>query len=202
MSQGLSIREFARRDGCSDTLVRRAIKQGRLNTLGGGTLDPALIGTGWRDANAKGAKGASANTVAPSVRTSKKAAAPKGPSPQTSVPTDDELAKQAQDIIDSGDSPHDYGEALRRKENFLALLRELEYGQKSGRLIELERAERVIFECFRGVRDAWLNWPTRVGPLIAADLGCEADRVTEILNTHVHKQLSILGDAEADFSQD
>ena len=70
-------------------------------------------------------------------------------------------------------------EARRVKENYLALLNQLDYEQKAGRLIELTHAERVVFETFRGVRDAWLNWPTRVGPLIAADLGCDAGQVTE-----------------------
>ncbi|TMV49259.1 hypothetical protein FGG78_40180, partial [Thioclava sp. BHET1] len=48
---GISIREFARRDGCSDTAVRKAIKDGRLRKLDDGTLDPDLVGTGWRPGN-------------------------------------------------------------------------------------------------------------------------------------------------------
>ena len=48
---GISIREFSRRDGCSDTLVHKAIKTGRLQALPDGSIDPALIGTGWRKAN-------------------------------------------------------------------------------------------------------------------------------------------------------
>ena len=45
--KGLSIREFARREGCSDTLVRRAITQGRLKAKKDGTLDPALIAVSY-----------------------------------------------------------------------------------------------------------------------------------------------------------
>lgn len=51
MAQGISIREFARRDGCSDTLVRRAIKDGYLPAFEDGTLNPALVGTPWRKGN-------------------------------------------------------------------------------------------------------------------------------------------------------
>ena len=43
-------------------------------------------------------------------------------------------------------------EARRVKENYLALLNQLDYEQKAGRLIELTHAERVVFETFRGVR--------------------------------------------------
>jgi hypothetical protein len=32
-------------------------------------------------------------------------------------------------------------------------------------------AEEVLFNAFRQQRDAWLNWPSRVAPLMAADLG-------------------------------
>ncbi|AUT50097.1 hypothetical protein [Achromobacter sp. AONIH1] len=92
-------------------------------------------------------------------------------------------------------------EAKRIKEVYLALLNRLEYEQKEGKLIDLELAEQVVFGHFRGMRDAWLNWPIRVGPLIAADLGADAGRVTEVLNAHVHKQLSALGGEQADFSE-
>lgn len=92
-----------------------------------------------------------------------------------------------------------YGQALQNKENYLALLRQLEFEQKSGELIELSMAERVLFEGARAQRDAWLNWPARVGAMIAADLGLEADRVTEILTTHVHKHIEQLGEPDVDF---
>lgn len=64
------------------------------------------------------------------------------------------------------------------------------------------RANDALFEEFRAQRDAWLNWPARVGPLIAAELGVEAaDKVTAVLTAHVHKQISNLGEPEANFSE-
>lgn len=92
-------------------------------------------------------------------------------------------------------------EAKRIKEVYLALLNRLEYEQKSGALVELAVAQAVLFEASRGQRDAWLNWPAKIGPLLAAELGLEeADRVTEALTAHVHKQISDLGEPAADFS--
>ncbi|MBK3786855.1 hypothetical protein G3A43_42515 [Paraburkholderia aspalathi] len=41
--QGVSIREFARREGVSDTLVHRALKLMRIKALPDGTIDPALV---------------------------------------------------------------------------------------------------------------------------------------------------------------
>src|SRR4029450_11571781 len=56
--QGISIREFARREKCSDTLVRKAIKAGSLTMFSDGTLDPALVGDAWRGANSPANAGA------------------------------------------------------------------------------------------------------------------------------------------------
>lgn len=194
--KGLSIREFARREGCSDTLVRRAITQGRLKAKKDGTLDPALIGSPWRQANATASK--------PAEKAAKPPASRQSMDPQAvadgAVGDGESLEAEAARILNEGDGV-DYAEALRRKENWLALLRQLEYEQKSGVLVELAAAQVVLFEASRGQRDAWLNWPAKIGPLLAAELGLEeADRVTEALTAHVHKQISELGEPAADFS--
>lgn len=202
MTTAISIREFARREGCSDTLVRRAVKQGRLRLSGENGLDASLVGTAWREGNAKGANSANtgANTPANSshpVRTPPPART-EAPLP---VGDDEDLAGAADRLIKSGEVEMvDYAVALQRKENYLALLRQLEYEQKSGSLVDLDTARAILFEEFRAQRDAWLNWPTRVGPILAADLGVEADRVTEALTAHVHKQIAQLGEPEANFS--
>ncbi|SSW66618.1 hypothetical protein AVE30378_02157 [Achromobacter veterisilvae] len=194
--KGLSIREFARREGCSDTLVRRAITQGRLKAKKDGTLDPALIGSPWRQANATASK-PDAKPARPA--SSRRSAGSQGS--EKSAPGDvDSLEAEASRLL-SEDDGVDYAEALRRKENWLALLRQMEYEQKSGALVEFAVAQAVLFEAFRGQRDAWLNWPAKIGPLLAAELGLEeADRVTEALTAHVHKQISELGEPAADFS--
>ena len=63
-------------------------------------------------------------------------------------------------------------------------------------MMQKEVAEKILFEQARASRDAWLNWPTRVGPLLAADLGLEADRVVGALTEYVHKHISQLGEPE------
>lgn len=87
-------------------------------------------------------------------------------------------------------------EAARIRENYMALLAKLEFQQKDGQLIEMTVAEEVLFNAFRQQRDAWLNWPSRVAPLMAADLNVPADRMTEVLIEHVHKHISVLGEPE------
>jgi len=113
---------------------------------------------------------------------------------------DDETAAQAADrYIDAHGAPWDREEARRIKENYLALLNQLEYEEKAGKLVDLALAESVLFDQARAARDAWMNWPARVGPLLAADFGLEADRVTESLTAYVHKQVADLGAPNADF---
>ncbi|MEK6420011.1 MAG: hypothetical protein V4801_10420 [Burkholderia gladioli] len=87
-------------------------------------------------------------------------------------------------------------EAKRIKEVYLALLNRLEYEQKSQMVIDLDLAKSVMFDVFRGARDAWLNWPVKYAPLIAADLGIESDRLPDVLAAYVHKQLSELGEPD------
>jgi len=104
-------------------------------------------------------------------------------------------------ILSSGVELLDFDEARCLKENYLGLMAQLEYERKSGALVELDTATAILFEEFRAQRDAWLNWPTRVGPILAAELGVEADRVVETLTAHVHKQIAQLGEPEANFSE-
>lgn len=205
MPQGISIREFAKREGVSDTLVRKAVKLNRLKAFGDKSIDPALVGTAWRAGNVGGASGAnppanSSHPVRTSVRSSHSASADE----QIDVPDDVDLPDAAKSLIESGAVQLvSYAEALQRKENYLGLLRRLEYEQKSGTLIELTVAQGVLFDAFRAQRDAWLNWPTRVGPLLAAHLGIdEADRLTEALTAHVHKQIADLGEPDGEFATD
>ena len=88
----------------------------------------------------------------------------------------------------------------RIKEGALALKQVLAARQAAGDLVELALAEAVFFEQARAARDAWSNWPVRIGPLLAAELGLEADRVTEALSAHVHTHLADLGEPDPDFT--
>ncbi|MGF6790182.1 hypothetical protein [Paraburkholderia sp. 35.1] len=168
MADGISIREFARREHVSDTLVHQALKQGRLAKRADGLMDAALVGTRWR----------------------------------ASERPDESAKEDAKDTLQSAGSAKGlaYGEALRLKENWTALLRRLEYEQKSGALVELAVARGVVFELCREQRDAWLAWPAKVAPFIAMAFGLDdVDRLTNTLAAHVHQQLADLGEPEPRF---
>ncbi|WP_406867229.1 hypothetical protein [Paraburkholderia fungorum] len=196
MPQGISMRAFAKLEGVSDTLVRKAVKLKRLKAFDDGSIDESLVGSPWREGNAKGANHG-ANSSHP-VRTPAKVRT----EALAAVRDDEDLPDAADRLLKSGAVKMvSYATALENKENYLALLRQLEFEQKSGSLVELDTAAAILFEEHRAQRDAWLNWPSRVGPILAAELGLEADRVTEALTAHVHTQIAQLGEPEANFSE-
>ena len=90
----------------------------------------------------------------------------------------------------------DAATAATVKENALALKHVLAARREAGELIDLETAERTLFEAARTTREAWMNFPTRTGPLIAAELGIDSDRLVEVLASHVHQQLADIGKPE------
>ena len=155
MSAGLSIREFARRDGCDDALVRRALKQGRLKAFDDGSLDEALVGSDWRRTNRR------ADTGADKVRTVRTSA----PGVDSADIGDDETPEQAATrIIALSGATMDVAEAERVKENYLALLRQLEYDQKSGAVVPIADVARVMGEAYAQVRTRLLSIPAEHAP--------------------------------------
>jgi hypothetical protein len=147
--QGISIREFARRDGCSGTLARRGVKTGHLTAFSDGTLDPAVVGTGWRKGNRDGA-----NVFAPEVRSAHPAVAAR----------DDETPAQAAERIVSSDARYSQAEAERVKENYLALLRQLEYDLNSGLVVPVEDVAAVVDADYAKVRTRLLAIPSEQAP--------------------------------------
>lgn len=192
-------REFAKLAGCDEKQVRRAIASGKLKPDADGRLDPALVSSGWRRP-IRSSK-AVADSADKSKVSAKNVRSVRAESVRTDpvVDADDTPTEAAAKLVMAMGATNDLAEAIRIKENFNALLKQLEYEQKSGSLIDLTIARTVLFDAARAARDSWMNWPMRVGPKIAADLGLEADRVTEVLMEHVHTQIADLGDPDAHF---
>jgi hypothetical protein len=178
MSAMVSGREFAKLDGCDEKQVRRGIASGKLIADAQGNLDPAQVGNGWRKPRVD-SKDQGASAHADKMKNVRETVA--------GVP-----------VVQSAEGSR-LKNAVAHKEDFAGRLKELEYLQKSGELIEIDVARRILFDEFRAARDAWLNWPTRFAAVIASELGVEADRVAGTLTTYVHKQLASLGEPDGQF---
>lgn len=109
--------------------------------MGGGGLDPALVGTGWRLGNRRSNTGADNSADSPQV-----AAALAG--------------------IASGGAPHSLAEAERIKENYLAELRRLEFEQKSGALVTASDVAKLVGEDYAAVRKRLLAIPAERAPAL------------------------------------
>lgn len=156
---GISIREFARRDGCSDTLVRKAIKSGHLSAFDDGSLDPDHVGGDWRKTNRRGANpdaNQGANVVAESANRTEEFA--------PTASDDESAAEVAERIISSSGAPFSLIEAERTKENYLALLKQLEYDIKSGAVVAVEDIARAVGEEYAKVRTRLLAIPAEQAP--------------------------------------
>jgi hypothetical protein len=189
MFECLSASEFARREGCDEKQVRRALERGALVRGADGLIDAAQLGSTWRRPNrrtlAKSAQQSAATDVAAF-----------GPCDAT-APTE-----TTRRTIESATELLSLADALRVKENYLARLRQLEYEEREGRVIELALAQSVVFELFREARDAWLAWPVKVAPFVAVALDADVDKVAALLSEHVYQQLRELGEPQPDFSGD
>jgi len=91
-----------------------------------------------------------------------------------------------------------------------AQLRRLRLEERRGALLDRKTTLAKFFTTVRAMRDAWLAWPARVGPEMAADLhrvvcaDCrrvlDAPRLMILLEPYVRRQLSELADARLDLS--
>lgn len=91
-------------------------------------------------------------------------------------------------IVDGKAMP--LGKAKALKETYLARLRKLEFEMKSGRLVDADAARKMVFDLSRQDRDSWTNWPSRVAPLMAAELGIDLVKLAVILEQYVREHLN------------
>ena len=141
---GISIREFARQDGCDDKLVRRALANGRLSQLRDGSMDPALVGTGWRKSNRR------------------KIGADKYPSVLAGLD-----AGVDRTVNVDARAPFHLIEAERIKANYQALLLKLRYERESSAFVPVKDVRAIISCEYDEVRKHFLRLPDRVAARLA-----------------------------------
>ncbi|AIN15337.1 hypothetical protein [Yersinia pseudotuberculosis] len=180
--------DYAKHAGVDRKTVSRWIKAGKYIVLDGDLVnveESDIAVSTLRDSKDPRTKNASKNK----------------PVKVTAADTDDNTNTAVKEIMLANGVAWTREEASRVKENYLALLTKLEFEKEDGQLVELTAAEDILFSAFREQRDAWMNWPSRVAPLMAADLDVPADRMTEVLLVYVHKHISGLGEPEFNAEQ-
>jgi hypothetical protein len=70
-----------------------------------------------------------------------------------------------------------------------AQLQRLRLEERRGALLDRQTTLAKFFTTIRAYRDAWLAWPSRVGPEIAAEFGLDQTRLMITLERYVRRQL-------------
>jgi hypothetical protein len=83
-------------------------------------------------------------------------------------------------------------ECQRLHERYKAALKQLEYDQKSGRLVPADEVKAAAFEIGRSIRDQIMNIPHRLGPVLAGER--DPNRITQLLQGEFRKALEQLTD--------
>jgi hypothetical protein len=79
-----------------------------------------------------------------------------------------------------------------------AQLHRLRLEERRGALLDRQTTLAKIFTTFRSHRDAWLAWPARVGPEIAARFGLDQTALMIELERYVRRQLDELAGVRLD----
>jgi hypothetical protein len=94
---------------------------------------------------------------------------------------------------DAALGPHAYARARTAAMIADAQAKRLAVEVRQGRLVERDRAVAIAFTFARRLRDAWLAWPARVAPEVAAELGLpDAGALMAALELRVHRQVEEL----------
>jgi phage terminase small subunit len=152
---GISLRAYARMRGCSLTAVQKAIASKRITTLADGTIDPERANQQWAK-NTFAGQTINRQTPAPKPRNG--SAQPKASSqpviPQAGEVTSDPVAA--------------YLRARAVNETFKAKVSQLEYEERTGKLIQAVRASEYAATFSAIVKDSLMAMPDRLAPMLAA----------------------------------
>ena len=205
--------EYARRCGISKQAVnKRTVPQGgpiplhgprklidvdEANTLWNSTLTPRQYTNSRYTAPAGAADAGGPDTGAEPASEGAGGEPPAGVSQEAQAAVEDTLAGDPT----TGQAAKNAGPAAQAKVA-TAIIRaqteKINLERLRGKLIDKTAALRQAFSYSRKIRDAWLNWPASVGPILAAELGADPHTTTVALERLVREHLNELSDQHID----
>ena len=159
-TRGLSQRKLAVALGVSPKAIRTAVAKKWILPLADGSFDENA---------ARAAYVSRADPARTKVRR-------ENPVPSVATPADAKAAVSLvrQILIDEGmpaAGPMDFDQARTADTILRTRERALRMEVESGKLVDADVVRDEIFKLSRADRDSWVNWPSRVAPLLAAELG-------------------------------
>lgn len=163
--------EYARRRGCTEAAVRRAVRDGRI-TLIDGRIDPVAADAQWaRNTRVRaGSRGTDDANLGVNG---------------ASVPRSD--ADDGDDIADG------YWKSRARRELAEADLAELKLAEQRGLLVRAADIRAAQARRLAALREALLQLPARLAPVLAAE--ADAGKVHEQLQDELHQVLTHMTEA-------
>lgn len=192
---GISRREYARRRGCSEGAVRKAIAAGRITLEADGTIDPVKADAEWAmqtdPAQQRGA-------TAPLNGSGDAKAVP-----QAALHAVEETLRESGEAMPPAEAGKDitYLRARTANEVTKAQTARVRLQKLKGELVDRARAIATVYALARRERDAWVQWPPRVAALIAAELGVDAHAMETALTKHVRAHLAELSELKVDLGR-
>lgn len=170
---GLSLRAYARHRGVSHEAVRKAIDTGRITTDADGSIDPQRADAEWARNTAPPRVGTASRPVRATVSPESVAA-----ETHTALPPGGASLLQARTV----------NEVVKAQTNKVRL------AQLKNELVDRAQAVAHVFKMARTEREAWINWPNRITPRLAADLGIDEHALFVALDDAVREHLEELGE--------
>lgn len=162
MKQGITFREFGRRDGCSHVTVSNAVRDGHLVALADGSLDPKLVGTGWRERNRQADEGGKQERRVTGKLPKNGDGLPV--SAPITVRPGETPAQAAARLVNEDGALVSRAEADRRTAHFTSLLKQLEWDERSAAVVPVEMVVPIVVEQFATVKNRLLAIPGECAP--------------------------------------
>mgnify|MGYP003606457120 FL=1 len=198
---GMSRRQYAAHRGVSHTAVGKAISSGRISLEADGSIDPVTADRQW-DAQTDPAKQRGAHARALGAATAAgtaRASAATRPVPRAAIESVGETLREAGADPDPGAGGEvSFLRARMANEVLKAQTAKVKLARMKGELVDRARTTTMVFDLARRERDAWQNWPARVAANMAADLGVDAHRMEQVLDTYLRQHLADLAEVKID----
>lgn len=184
----ISIAEAARKVGVNKSTLSRQVKGGAIRSYDGLVRLSEVLEDRANNIDASIWANRGKPSPATALHATLHATVPDPEALHATLDDDDDADDATEVIVDGEAMP--LGKAKALKETYLARLRRLEFEVKSSRLVDADAAKKAVFDLSRQDRDSWTNWPARVSPLIAAELGVDQVRLAVVLEKYVREHLS------------
>lgn len=112
------------------------------------------------------------------------------PPPPEDIPPEGEPVSEPDDGRSKGGltAERERGEQLKNRQ------REISIAEAEKRLVDKEQTKRAVFGLARQIREHWQNWPARIAPIMAADLGIDPKQLQGELDRRIREHLAELAD--------